>query len=266
MRETLQRGRVQNFIKRINNRKVMKMKSNFKKLVVAAAVAGASLASASANAACSDVSRHDLETYLKSVVSSKVAGGFNLNMWLTFVDETGKVCAVVTSGNEGSLASRSEWLGSRIISAQKANTANAFSLDGVSISTGDLYAAVQPGGSLFGLQESNPVNAEAAYAGNPNDYGRKDDPIVGQRIGGVNVFGGGLAVYKGGHKIGAFGVSGDTSCTDHATVWQVRHQLGLDATTPGGFEAINLTTKFVNLGDHPDCYNSVSGADVGITK
>jgi uncharacterized protein GlcG (DUF336 family) len=37
--------------------------------------------------------------------------------------------------------------------------------------------------------------------------------MVGQKIGGVNVFGGGLALYnKYRQVVGAVGVSGDTSC------------------------------------------------------
>jgi hypothetical protein len=37
--------------------------------------------------------------------------------------------------------------------------------------------------------------------------------MVGGRIGGVNVFGGGLALYdKHGQRVGGVGVSGDTSC------------------------------------------------------
>jgi hypothetical protein len=52
--------------------------------------------------------------------------------------------------------------------------------------------------------------------------------MVGQRIGGVNVFGGGLALYRNGSKVGGVGVSGDTSCTDHMVAWRVRNALGLD--------------------------------------
>ena len=63
-----------------------------------------------------------------------------------------------------------QWPGSRVISAQKANTANAFSLPALALSTANLYTAVQPGGSLFGLQESNPVNPEVAYAGKAEDF------------------------------------------------------------------------------------------------
>ena len=66
------------------------------------------------------------------------------------------VCAVAFTGTDRG----QKWPGSRVISAQKANTANAFSLPGLAFSTADLYSAVQPGGSLFGLQASNPVNTD----------------------------------------------------------------------------------------------------------
>jgi hypothetical protein len=81
-------------------------------------------------------------------------GGFGFQMWATIVNRKGEVCLVTRSG----AGPGDEWPGSRVISAQKANTANAFSLPEFSLSTANLYTAVQPGGSLFGLQESNPVN------------------------------------------------------------------------------------------------------------
>ncbi|HEV8042516.1 MAG TPA: heme-binding protein [Bryobacteraceae bacterium] len=165
------------------------------------------------------------------------ASGLNNQMWGTVVDRDGVVCAVAFTGvNRGA-----QWPGSRVISAQKANTANAFSLDsssssggsgqphGLALSTANLYSAVQPGGSLFGLQESNPVDTGAAYGGPSSQYGTPFDPMVGQKIGGVNVFGGGLALYGPGKVIvGAVGVSGDTSCADHNIAWRVRNNLGLD--------------------------------------
>ena len=59
--------------------------------------------------------------------------------------------------------------------------------------------------------------------------------MVGQKIGGVNVFGGGLALYASGHVIvGGVGVSGDTSCADHDIAWRVRNALGLDHMAPTG--------------------------------
>src|SRR5256884_3418412 len=158
-------------------------------------------------------------------------------MWATIVNRVGVVCGVAFSGvNRGA-----QWPGSRAISAQKANTANAFSLDassssngsgqpaGLALSTANLYSAVQPGGSLYGLQHSNPVDTGVAYAGPPSSYGTSSDPMVGNKIGGVNVFGGGLGLYAQGHQIvGGVGVSGDTSCADHNIAWRVRNLLGLD--------------------------------------
>ena len=166
------------------------------------------------------------------------ASGLNNQMWATIVDRDGVVCAVAFSGaNRGA-----QWPGSRVISAQKANTANAFSLDsssspdnasgqanGLALSTANLYSAVQPGGSLFGLQFSNPVDPSVAYKGPSILYGTGNDPMVGRKIGGVNVFGGGLGLYATGKKlIGGVGVSGDTSCSDHYIAWRVRNLLGLD--------------------------------------
>ena len=71
-------------------------------------------------------------------------------------------------------------------------TANAFSLPNFALSTANLYAATQNGGTLFGLQLSNPVDTTAAYAGPTSSYGQADDPLVGKQVGGINVFGGGL--------------------------------------------------------------------------
>lgn len=183
-----------------------------------------------------------LKIALDSAVSAE-ASGLNNQMWATVVDRDGVVCAVAFSGTDRG----AQWPGSRAISAQKANTANAFSLDsssssngsgqpnGLALSTANLYSAVQPGGSLFGLQASNPVDPNVAYAGPSIHYGTSNDPMVGQKIGGVNVFGGGLALYATGKKIvGGVGVSGDTSCTDHYIAWRVRANLGLDHLTGVG--------------------------------
>jgi uncharacterized protein GlcG (DUF336 family) len=150
-------------------------------------------------------------------------------MWATVVDRDGVVCAVVFSGEERD----DQFPGSRVISAQKANSANAFSIDGLALSTANLFAAVQPGNSLFGLQEGNPVNPAVAYAEPSTDYGSENDPMVGQKIGGVNVFGGGLALYRDGQAVGGLGVSGDTSCADHNVAWRVREALEL-GTVPAG--------------------------------
>lgn len=170
-----------------------------------------------------------LRAALKTVVA-EANGGFGLNMWATVVNRDGIVCAVAFSGDERG----DQWPGSRVISAQKANTANAFSLKGLPLSTANLYSAVQPGGTLNGLQESNPVDTSVAYKGPSVNYGKPNDPMVGNKIGGINIFGGGLALYdKEGKIIGAIGVSGDSSCADHNIAWKVRHALNLDSV-PGG--------------------------------
>jgi len=169
-------------------------------------------------------SHHSLNVALEAAVATE-GSGLNFDMWATLVDRDGIVCAVAFSGADRG----SQWPGSRVISAQKANTANSFSLDGLALSTANLYSAVQPGGSLFGLQESNPVKTSVAYKGPSHQFGTSKDPMVGEKIGGVNVFGGGLALYNAnGNVIGAVGVSGDTSCADHRIGWLVRDNLNLD--------------------------------------
>jgi uncharacterized protein GlcG (DUF336 family) len=160
-------------------------------------------------------------------------GGFGLNMWATVVNRDGIVCAVAfTGGNRGD-----QWPGSRVISAQKANTANAFSLPALALSTANIYSAIQPGGSLYGLQHSNPVSAPDAYKGPSSNYGQANDPMVGKKIGGINGFGGGLALYSLVNNkrvlVGALGVSGDSSCADHSIAWRTRNNLALDYV-PGG--------------------------------
>ncbi len=210
---------------------------------------------------------------LKSALQSAIAQahgqlGLGLNMWATIVAPDGRVCQVAYSSDS---AIQGQWLASRLISAQKSFTAATLSLQATSnsgsgttfangklaLSTANLYSAVQPGGSLFGLQESNPVFAPGAYGdtiatgssgpsyasynqGEQNlatysgpittsTYGTDRDPMIGQVIGGINVFGGGLALYANGDvKVGGLGVSGDTSCTDHLIAWNLRHNLGLD--------------------------------------
>ncbi len=180
--------------------------------------------------ACKDLpAQPALRAALKDA-RAETNGGFNLDMWATVVNRDGIVCAVAFTGNDRG----DQWPGSRVISAQKANTANAFSLPGLALSTANLYSAVQPGGSLYGLQHSNPVDTGVAYGGNPQNYGQPNDPMVGARIGGVNVFGGGLALYDSSHKlIGAVGVSGDSSCADHNIAWRTRHNLQLDYVPAG---------------------------------
>jgi hypothetical protein len=132
-------------------------------------------------AACAGLpSQAALQTALDSAINAGGNGGLGFNMWGTVVAVDGTVCAVAFSGTRFT----DQWLGSRVISAQKANTANDFSLgegshmpasskfpNGLALSTANLYSAVQPGGSLYGLQHSNPVDPEIAYEGPAFLYG-----------------------------------------------------------------------------------------------
>jgi uncharacterized protein GlcG (DUF336 family) len=218
------------------------------KLALAGAIAlGVASATARAGDGPESVNCRGLPTQalLRAALSSARAqpnGGFDLDMWATVVNRDGIVCAVAFTGSTRG----DQWPGSRVISAQKAYTANAFSLPGLALSTANLYAAVQPGGTLYGLQHSNPVNPLAAYKGPATEFGQSDDPMDGNRVGGINVFGGGLALYAKGHTlIGAIGVSGDTSCADHNIAWRTRHSLNLDFVPAGVSGDVN----------HPDNIN-----------
>ncbi len=240
-------------------------------------------------ATCSDISYEMLSNAASTVknTESALTGGLRNNMWVTFVDETGKVCNVVNTAGVG-LNSGKTWGVSRNISAQKANTSAMLSLDATLLggkiqawASGALLLATQPvldpatgkvaasvgnlQGTLWGLQASNPVNPAIAYAGNPNQYGTKNDPMKNKRMGGINVFGGGLPIYtKGLVKVGAIGVSGDTSCTDHAFAWRVRENL---AKIPGGqlagaelIEANSATSEILDITglSYPDCIAGIT--------
>lgn len=172
---------------------------------------------------------------LKSVVQDVVRGGSAKNggmgnqEWAVVVNRDGIVCAIVFSGNSRS----DEWPGSRMIAAEKANTANALSNRDYALSTANVYAKSQPGQSLYSLTTSAPPNPKAAF-GDPTTFGTPNDPMVGKEVGGVIVFAGGLPLYtKAGKLIGGLGLSGDTSCTDHVIAWKVRYQLHLDAVPMG---------------------------------
>ena len=231
-----------------------------------AAAAALTIYATLAHADCTDLpSQAELKAKL-TAARLQGNGGFNLDMWGTVVDRDGIVCAVAFTGADRG----SEWPGSRVISAQKANTANSFSLPGLALSTANLWAAVQPGGSLYGLQHSNPVDTETAYKGPSTSFGQPSDPMVGNKIGGVNVFGGGLALYTSrGDLVGAIGVSGDTSCADHNIAWRTRHGLRLDSV-PGGvgpagradninYQGLVTVPSLQNDFSHPIC--KIAGVD-----
>jgi uncharacterized protein GlcG (DUF336 family) len=174
--------------------------------------------------------------------------GLNNHYWAVVVNREGTVCAVAYSGQQRD----SQWLLSRQIAAAKAFTANGLSLDGAPISSGQLYAWVQPGAPavpLFGLAAGNPVSAEDAYKGPYQQFGTSHDPMIGLRVGGTITFGGGLGLFAGSNAIGGLGLSGDTACADHSTAWRLRE--ALDLAPSAGDDRITLD----NTTGHPHCPN-----------
>ena len=184
-----------------------------------------------------------LQAKLATVVTQKNGGLFSPNeMWSAIVDRTGKLCSVIFSSPDA-------WPGSRAIAIAKATTANGFSNDQLALSTANLYAPTQPGGSLYGLNNSNPFNP----AFQPQNSG------LGFVPGGVITFGGGVALYQSGQIIGGLGVSGDTSCADHAIAYRMRKAAGLDGIPKG--VGLNNTDNIVYAAvgtpptgfEHPHC-------------
>ena len=114
---------------------------------------------------------------------------------------------------------------------------------------------VQPGAPanpLFGLAAGNPVSPEDAYKGQFSQFGRKNDPMIGRRVGGTITFGGGLGLYAGTNAIGGLGLSGDTACADHSTAWRRRDLLGMKPAA--GDDSMTLD----NAAGHPHCPNDGS--------
>jgi uncharacterized protein GlcG (DUF336 family) len=199
---------------------------------------------------------------LKNVVQGVVRegssknGGLGNQEWAAVVNRDGIVCSIIFSGTTRS----DQWPGSRVIAASKANTANGLSGRDYALSTANIFAASQPGQSLYSLATSQPPNP-AAVIGNPTTFGTTNDPMVGKAIGGIIVFGGGLALYApDGRIIGGLGLSGDTSCTDHVIAWKTRHQLGLDAVPfgPSAAHDDNMILDWQNGNSpsgfgHPSC-------------
>ena len=123
---------------------------------------------------CSALPNRDrLRSVLQSVVKEGATGnaGLGNQEWAVTVNRDGIVCVVVFSGNDRG----QQWPGSRVIAAEKANTANALSSSDYALSTANLFAGSQPGQSLFSLTTSAPPNAEAVF-GSPPSFGTAEIP------------------------------------------------------------------------------------------
>lgn len=216
------------------------------------------------------ITHAQLETALTSAANER-NGQYPLDMWGTVVNKYGRVCAVAKTGDE----LNHQWLASRVISAQKAYTSvslsnNSNSMVGASVafSSAGLYGASSPGGPLYGLQHSNPVDTKWAYHGNSKRFGTTKDPMKGRYVGGINVFGGGLALFDAeGKVIGAVGVSGNTSCADHNIAWRVRGEFAKEGLAQGAQVEFNIHYKGDLdadgvAGAYPICGDDATGTDL----
>lgn len=159
-------------------------------------------------------------------------------MWSAVVDRQGRLCSIINTDATNGDA----WPGSRAIAIAKAETANDFSNSQLALSTANLYAPSQPGGSLWGLNNSNPFNPV---------FDDERTQAIGEVPGGIITFGGGVALYSGGKVIGGLGVSGDSSCADHAISYRMRHKAGFDGI-PGGVGPGNTDNiSYAPLGQAP---------------
>lgn len=175
----------------------------------------------------------ELKAALQAVANQpadKYPGGGRGPLWMTLVDPTGVVCAVVHSlDSSGADAKNKENVTlhlqpfHRLLSARKASTSAIFSSSRGSIASGHLYSSNQPGGLL---QEASYEGQYDALEGDAMTFGTKKDPMIGHRVGGFIGLGGGLALFDANkNKVGAIGVSGDTPCTTHVLAWQIREAL-----------------------------------------
>jgi uncharacterized protein GlcG (DUF336 family) len=184
------------------------------------------------------------------------AGGLNHGkaMWGALVNRDGELCALAVSTDDMAAT----WPGSRAIAIAKAFTSNAFSSDTSPLSTARLYTLSQPGHSLWGAGNGNPLNPQCLGAGNDVKTG------IGRVCGGTIVFGGGLPLYKGQTRVGGLGVSGDTACTDHEIAKRARQSAGL---APNGLPSDDILYTSVDGPSpfaHPLCANTFrDGRKVG---
>ncbi|WP_431272059.1 GlcG/HbpS family heme-binding protein [Dankookia sp. P2] len=195
-----------------------------------------------------------LQGTLGAVVAENNGGIFSPNrMWSAVVDRQGRLCSVIRVGDA--------WPGSRAIAMAKASTANDFSNDALALSTANLYSPTQPGGSLYGLNNSNPFNPAFLIQGNP-PLSQALMKAFGNTPGGIITFGGGVPLYSGGKVIGGLGVSGDSACADHAIAYRMRRLVGLDSIPggvgPGGTDNILYLAagEAPNGFKHPHCFPS----------
>ena len=145
-----------------------------------------------ARAACKNLPSHRAPRQRSTVVTSGDNAGLGNEMWATVVDRDGLVCRSPSLAATGRpMAGQPRDLGPKGQYRERLQPARRRRLRRRTVQRQSVRNG--PGaGRLFGLQFSNPVDPAVAYNGPPQNrpVQRSDDR---QAIGGVNVFGGGLA-------------------------------------------------------------------------
>jgi len=216
----------------------------------AALLTGASTVMAST---CADLpTAADLKAAVMSVAKldgGKSNGGVGSPVWVTEVDSSGTVCAIVHNLPTGADVTEHLAISHRINSAQRAAISNGFSRSNGTPGTG---LAVSSANIFFGSQFSELAQGLDALAntqlnpfvGNPKTWGTPSDPLVGKRVGGTAAVPGAISLWNNKRiKVGAIGVAGDFRCTDHVIAWKVRELIGKGAygvaNVPGGLSSAN---------------------------
>lgn len=239
-------------------------------LVLTLSLAGAAIATANGPHCPGLPSGSQLHSYLVAAatgtgVSAPLgpgtsAGGLfgGSRMWGAIVNRDGELCVFITSMVDPTQV----WPGSQAIAKAKAYTANAFSLDILALSTARLYTFIQPGHSLYGLNNSNVFDPR--FLAQPTGGAGQAHKIAG----GVITFGGGVPLYDAaGQIVGGLGVSGDTACADHEIAKRVRDLAGLNPVGLGGPLVDDIVYTVVDgpsVFGHPVCLGTLrNGVAIG---
>lgn len=208
----------------------------------------------------SDLPNHsELRRALKSVVGAEINGGAGLNFWGVVVDRDGIVRTVAFSGRNRS----SQLPIGRVVTAAKASTVNALSLNNFVISNPQLSGATQRNGLFQDLPDAYPIS-DVVYRGPTRLFGTRKDPMIGRITGGATALGGGLALFNDdGEIIGAMAIGGEVHpCADHNAVWMMRDALELDNLPTGiGFSPTGDDNIIYDLDE-----NGVSASGFGTVE
>lgn len=240
-------------------------------LISALVLAGSSFATSSMASTCADLpTAAELKAALMSVApldGGASNGGVGSPEWLTEVDSSGIVCAIVHNLPAGTDVTAHLAISHRIIAVQKAAISNGYSRSngtpgtGLAVSSANIFFGSQFSELAQGLDSLSNTQINP-FAGDPKKWGTPSDPLVGKRVGGTAAVPGGISLWnKEKIKVGAIGASGDFRCTDHVIAWKAREKLRSGAysvaNVPGGLSSAHNDALVQDV--DPVTRQSVSG-------